>query len=90
MAALRSAHLALLRRAGWRNIAEAHRHYAWSPGKALRLLGLTRLDYRKTLLRKLRRLRAPRIVAYTGAGADVSLVRYTWPCAIICGAAAGL
>jgi predicted transposase YbfD/YdcC len=41
MAALRSAHLALLRRAGWRNIAEAHRHYAWSPGKALRLLGLT-------------------------------------------------
>ncbi|MGZ3666559.1 MAG: ISAs1 family transposase, partial [Ktedonobacterales bacterium] len=40
MAALRSAHLALLRRAGWSNIAEAHRHYAWSAGKALRLLGL--------------------------------------------------
>lgn len=40
MAALCSAHLALLRRAGWRNIAEAHRYYAWSPGKALRLLGL--------------------------------------------------
>ncbi|MGH2478983.1 MAG: ISAs1 family transposase, partial [Ktedonobacteraceae bacterium] len=41
MAALRSAHLALLRLAGWRNIAAAHRHYAWSPGLALRLLGLT-------------------------------------------------
>lgn len=41
LAALRSAHLALLRHAGWRNIAEAHRHYAWSPDKALRLLGLT-------------------------------------------------
>jgi predicted transposase YbfD/YdcC len=41
MAALRSAHLALLRLAGWRNIAAAHRHYAWSPGRALRLLGLT-------------------------------------------------
>ena len=41
MAALRSTHLALLRLAGWRNIAEAHRHYAWSPGDALRLLGLT-------------------------------------------------
>ena len=40
MAALRSAHLALLRLAGWSNIAAAHRHYAWSPGKALRLLGL--------------------------------------------------
>lgn len=41
MSGLRSAHLALLRHAGWRNMAEAHRHYAWSPGKALRLLGLT-------------------------------------------------
>lgn len=41
MAALRSAHLALLRLAGWRNIAAAHRHYAWSPGEALRLLGLS-------------------------------------------------
>jgi len=41
MAALRSTHLALLRLAGWRNIAEAHRHYAWSPGRALALLGLT-------------------------------------------------
>ena len=41
MAALRSTHLALLRLAGWRNIAEAHRHYAWSPGGALHLLGLT-------------------------------------------------
>jgi len=40
MAALRSTHLALLRLAGWRNIAAAHRHYAWSPGKVLRLLGL--------------------------------------------------
>ena len=40
MAALRSAHLALLRHAGCRNIAAAHRDYAWSPGKALRLLGL--------------------------------------------------
>ena len=41
MAALRNAHLALLRTAGWRNIAQAHRHYAWSPGQSLRLLGLT-------------------------------------------------
>lgn len=41
MAALRSTHLALLRLAGWRNIAEAHRYYAWSPGTALRLLGLS-------------------------------------------------
>ena len=41
MAALRNAHLALLRRAGWRNMAQAHRHYAWTPGQALRLLGLT-------------------------------------------------
>ncbi len=41
MAALRSAHLALLRLTGWRNIAAAYRHYAWSPGKALRLLGLS-------------------------------------------------
>ncbi len=41
MAALRNAHLALLRLAGWRNIAEAHRHYAWSPSEALRVLGLT-------------------------------------------------
>lgn len=41
MAALRSAHLALLRLAGWGNIAEAHRHYAWSPGKVLHLLGLS-------------------------------------------------
>jgi hypothetical protein len=41
MAALRSAHLALLRRAGWRNIAETHRYNAWSQGIALRLLGLT-------------------------------------------------
>lgn len=40
MAALRNAHLALLRNAGWRNIAQAHRHYAWTPGHALRLLGL--------------------------------------------------
>ena len=41
MAALRSTHLALLRLAGWRNIAEAHRHYAWSAGQVLGLLGLT-------------------------------------------------
>lgn len=41
MAALRSTHLALLRLAGWSNIAEAHRHYAWSAGNVLPLLGLT-------------------------------------------------
>lgn len=41
MAALRSAHLALLRLAGWRNIAAARRHYAWSPGEAFHLLGLS-------------------------------------------------
>jgi len=41
LAALRSAHLALLRLAGWRTIPEAHRHYAWSPEHALRLLGLS-------------------------------------------------
>ena len=41
MAALRSAQLALVRLAGWRNIAGPPRYYAWSPGKARRLAGLT-------------------------------------------------
>ncbi len=41
MAALCSTHLARLRLAGWRTIAAAHRYYAWSSGKVLRLLGLT-------------------------------------------------
>ncbi len=41
LAALRNAALALLRDAGWANIAEALRHNAWRPGAALQLLGLT-------------------------------------------------
>ncbi len=41
MAALRNAVLGLLRQQGWDNIAAALRHYAWQPGAALRLLGLT-------------------------------------------------
>ena len=40
LAALRNAVLALLRDAGWSNIAEALRHNAWRPGAALQLLGL--------------------------------------------------
>jgi predicted transposase YbfD/YdcC len=40
MAALRNAILGLLRQHGWTNIAAALRHFAWSPGAALRLLGL--------------------------------------------------
>ncbi len=39
-AGLRNALLGLLRQHGWTNIAEALRHFAWSPGAALRLLGL--------------------------------------------------
>ena len=41
MAALRNAVLSLLRQQGWTNIAAALRHYAWTPGAALRILGLT-------------------------------------------------
>lgn len=41
MAALRNAVLGLLRGAGWTNIAAALRHYAWQPGTALALLGLS-------------------------------------------------
>lgn len=40
LAAVRNAILGLLRQHGWTNIAEALRHFAWSPGAALRLLGL--------------------------------------------------
>lgn len=40
LAALRNAILGLLRQHGWTNIAEALRHFAWSPGAALRLLDL--------------------------------------------------
>lgn len=40
LAALRNAILGLLRQQGYTNIAEALRHFAWSPGAALRLLGL--------------------------------------------------
>jgi predicted transposase YbfD/YdcC len=40
LAALRNALLGLLRQHGYANIAEALRHFAWSPGAALRLLGL--------------------------------------------------
>jgi predicted transposase YbfD/YdcC len=39
-AALRNAILGLLRQHGWTNIAEALRHFAWSPRAALHLLGL--------------------------------------------------
>ena len=42
LAALRNAVLGLLRQHGYTNIAEALRHFAWSPGAALRLLGLVR------------------------------------------------
>ena len=41
MAALRNTVLGLLRGAGWTNVAAALRHYAWQPGAALALLGLT-------------------------------------------------
>ena len=40
LAALRNAVLGLLRQHHYDNIAEALRHFAWSPGAALRLLGL--------------------------------------------------
>jgi len=41
MAALRNAVIAILRRQGWTNIAAGLRHYAWQPGEALRLLGIS-------------------------------------------------
>lgn len=41
MAALRNTVLGLVRGAGWANVAAALRHYAWQPGAALALLGLT-------------------------------------------------
>jgi predicted transposase YbfD/YdcC len=40
LAALRNAVLGLLRQHSYTNIAQALRHFAWSPGAALRLLGL--------------------------------------------------
>jgi predicted transposase YbfD/YdcC len=40
LAGLRNAVIAVLRGAGWTNIAAAVRHYAWQPGAALALLGL--------------------------------------------------
>lgn len=40
LAALRSTVIALLRGAGWTNIAAGLRHHAWQPGSALALLGL--------------------------------------------------
>lgn len=40
LAALRNAVLGLLRQHCYTNIAEALRHFAWSPGAALQLLGL--------------------------------------------------
>jgi predicted transposase YbfD/YdcC len=40
LAALRNALLGLLRQHGYTNIAEALRHFAWSPGAALQLFGL--------------------------------------------------
>ncbi len=40
LAALRNAILGVLRQHGYLNIAEALRHFAWSSGAALRLLGL--------------------------------------------------
>jgi hypothetical protein len=39
LAALRNALLGLLRQHGWSNIAEALRHFAWTPGAAMHLLG---------------------------------------------------
>lgn len=40
LAALRNTVIALVRDAGWTNVAAALRHYAWQPGTALALLGL--------------------------------------------------
>lgn len=40
LAALRNTVIALVRDAGWTNIAAALRHYAWQPGAALAVLGL--------------------------------------------------
>jgi predicted transposase YbfD/YdcC len=40
MAALRNTVIALLRGAGWTNLAAALRHYAWQSGAALAVLGL--------------------------------------------------
>lgn len=40
LAALRNAVLGVLRHHGYRNIADALRHFAWCPGAGLRLLGL--------------------------------------------------
>jgi predicted transposase YbfD/YdcC len=40
LAALRNTVIALLRAAGWTNLAAALRHYAWQPGAALTVLGL--------------------------------------------------
>lgn len=40
LAALRNTVIALVRHAGWTNIAAALRHYAWQPGAALARLGL--------------------------------------------------
>ncbi len=39
-AGLRNAILGLLRQQGWTHSAQALRHFAWSPGAALRRLGL--------------------------------------------------
>jgi predicted transposase YbfD/YdcC len=41
LAALRNTVIALARDAGWTNIAAALRHYAWRPGAALAVLGLS-------------------------------------------------
>lgn len=40
LAALRNTVIALVRGAGWTNIAEALRHYSWQPGATLTVLGL--------------------------------------------------
>ncbi len=40
LAALRNTVIALARDAGWTNVAQALRHYAWQPGAALAVLGL--------------------------------------------------
>ena len=41
LAALRNAVIALLRAAGWTNLAAAVRHHAWCPGAALAALGIS-------------------------------------------------
>jgi hypothetical protein len=41
LAAVRNAVLGLLRQHGYDHIAAALRHFAWSPGAALRLFGLS-------------------------------------------------